>query len=373
MDAPNPVVLQLFEAAQAVEAGHTADALARLDSLLAAAPAEGAAVDRLSRAFAVALKARVTGDTNGIGNLYVDTRDPRDMLKAFDVLSAATPFIRFGHMAANRALLHAIGPARRCHIIDIGLGSGVQWLHLLEAIEPAARTSLSLRLTGIDVPAPGADSAARIKQAGAALAHRAEALGIRFEFVPVAGYVEHLDLSTLVDAQDSCLIVNAALALHHIPDSGGRRDEVLARIRALQADALCLVEPDVEHNALPFGPRITESIVHYLTVFDALESALADHRAERATLESAFFGREILNIVVGEGDQRVERHERREAWRARLTRAGFAPLDLRPVSEIVAGELTAPPPFSTAIDGDCLVLSWRDLPVLAVSAWSPAD
>ncbi len=146
--------------------------------------------------------------------------------------------------------------------------------------------------------------------------------------------------------------------------------EVAARLRALDPTALCLVEPDVEHNALPFGARITESIVHYLTVFDALESTLGEHAAERATLETAFFGREILNIVVGEGGERVERHERHRAWMARLTRAHFTQIDLAAVRGTVERELSVAPPFNIALDERCLVLSWRSLSVLAVSAWT---
>lgn len=372
MSEPRPVVLQLFEAAQEIEAGNLEAALSTVDQLLAAAPAEGTAVDRLARAFAAALKARLAGDASGLGNLYVDTRDPRDMLKAFEVLAAATPFIRFGHAAANHALLHAIGPAPRVHIIDIGLGSGVQWLHLLDAVARHARGTLAVRLTGIDVPAHGTDPLVRLRHAGAMLTARAAELGISFTFTPVAGLVEDLDLHALAGEDDSCLVVNAALALHHVPSSDGRRDAVLARLRALKPAALCLAEPDVEHNALPVGPRITESIVHYLTVFDALEATLAQHGAERATLETAFFGREILNIVVGEGDARVERHERHDAWQARLSRGGFTAIDLSNVHATVAQELSVTPPFAIEMDGAFLVLSWRNLPVLAVSAWTPA-
>ena len=370
MDTPRPVVLQLFQAAQDLDAGDRDAAIAKVDQLLADTPADGEAVDRLARAFASALKARITGDAVGVGNLYVDTRDPRDMLKAFEVLAAATPFIRFGHAAANHALLHAIGTARQVHIVDIGLGSGVQWMHLLDAIAPDTRASMSLRITGIDVPVPGPDPEARLKQAGAVLADRARALGIDFAFVPVAGLVEQLDLHALVDPTHPCLVVNAALALHHVPVTDGRRDAVLSRLRALNPAALCLVEPDVEHNALPFGPRVTESIIHYLTVFDALAATLDGHGAERATLESAFFGREILNIVVGEGDERVERHERHDAWHARLTGDGYRPIDLTQVHATVAKELSVSAPFAIIDDGTFMVLTWRDLPVLAVSAWA---
>lgn len=366
--AATPVVLQLFEAAQAVEEGAHDSALSKLDRLIATTPHDGDAVDRLARAFAVALKARLSGDATGLGNLYVDTRDPRDMLAAFELLRSATPIVRFGHSAVNQAIARAIAGAPRVHLLDIGLGSGVQWLQLLDRI--AGPAAPAIHLTGIDLPAPGENAAARIEQTGLVIARRAEMLGIRLTFEPVAAFVEGFDFNGLSRRGDERLIVNAALALHHIPCDGGHRDEVLARVRDLQPAALYLVEPDVEHNALPFGQRMTESIVHYLTVFDALQATLPAHPAERETLESAFFGREILNIVVGEGIERIERHERHHAWRERLRRLGYDGIDLSDSMDQVRDELTLAPPFDVTMEDGMMLLSWRALPVMAASAWA---
>lgn len=60
---------------------------------------------------------------------------------------------------------------------------------------------------------------------------------------------------------------------------------------------LTLVEPDSEHNALPLLQRLPEAFHHYLIVFEALDTLLANSPRARTVLESAFFGREIINIL----------------------------------------------------------------------------
>jgi len=106
-------------------------------------------------------------------------------------------------------------------------------------------------------------------------------------------------------------------------------------------------------------------------VFDALEGNLEQHPAERLTLEQAFFGREILNIVTGEGIDRVERHERHEAWATRFHRHGFSAFDVRDVEAPLKASTNLSAPWGMIARPDALMLTWRDHPMLAASAWRP--
>jgi hypothetical protein len=375
-DTSSPLVVRLYDAVDAIEAEQPREALALLRSILAEAHPKGRPVERVVRAFAVGLKARLTGDRSGIGNLYHVGCDPGRMLAAFQVLVQSTPFIRFGYAAANRALAHVLRGASRLHLMDIGIGSGAQWGFFLDALASGYRVPRSIRLTGIDVPAPGDDPSLRLRHVGRSLTERAAHLGLPLEFEPVAGLVEDLDLRTLRRHPDEALAVNAAFALHHLPsgdggDPGRDRDAVLRRLRELRPRVLTLVEPDVEHNALPLLPRAIESLLHYLMVFDALEARLPRNPVERAILENEFFGREILNILAGEDTERVERHERHRSWHDRLCRQGFEPIDLRGFAGELEYELELSPPFAVTVDRGMLVLTWRGYPVIAASAWQP--
>lgn len=372
--APSQIVLRLIEAADALEAQDPERARELLQPLVVS-PASSDPLERVGAAFARALDARLRGDLSGAGNLYEGGSDPRDMLAAFQVLADATPFIRFGHSAANAAILEEAGGADALHLVDVGIGSGVQWSQLVDRLSAAARRPPAVRLTGIDIPVAGADSLARLQAIGQALTARAAAAGVDFAYTPIVGFVQDLDLPALLEAAPGeRLAVNAALALHHVPDEtdgrgGSTRDAVLARIRAARPALVTLVEPDVEHNALPFRVRVMESLLHYVNVFHALDATLAGHPLERATLEQAFFGREIVNILAGEGVHRIERHERREAWAARMRRHGFAAVDARRLAPALAADVRLDPPFGIEVDAETLTLTWRDLPILAASAW----
>jgi hypothetical protein len=372
-----PLVCLLFESAEAVNAGREKEASTLLGAILDRASPSGDALQRLARLFALGLKARLKGDLGGIGNLYVQGPDPRDMLAAFQVLQRETPFIRFGYATANRVLAGALGDAGRIHIVDIGIGAGAQWLAFLDLVAGRFRDAPSIRLTGIDVPAPGGNPRLRLQQVGRILAERASELGIPFTFDPVAGLVEELDLGALHARPGEPLVVNAVFALHHLHSSGtavdgsSHRNTVLRRVHDLRPDVLTLVEPESEHNSLPFVPRVAEAMLHYLTVFEALDGLLPRDQPERATLEQDFFGREIFNVIVGEGVERVERHERHWSWHDRLTGQGFEPLDMSGLAGTLEDELQPRAPFGLKADQGALFLTWRTQRLIAASAWKP--
>jgi hypothetical protein len=347
-----------------------------LGRLLADAPAAGTAEQRVVHLFADSLLARLRGDASGTGNLYQESTNPHDMLAAFGVLVEATPFVRFGYQACNRLLARALDDAPRAHVIDIGIGSGSQWFPFLDQLAARPSGPSHLRLTGVELPGPGTDG--RLRQIGTALGDRADRLGVSFSFEPVIARVEDLHPRDFGVRPDEALAINAVLALHHVPEAGPAvpanrdRNAVLRRLRSLRPRVLTLVEPDVEHHALSFLPRLSESFVHYLTVFDALESLLSMHDRERTVLERAFFGRELRNIAIGEGVRRIERHERRQSWQRRLGQAGFAALDCSSMAGPLRANLAIRAPFALDRDEGALLLSWKSIPLLAMSAWRPA-
>jgi hypothetical protein len=271
-------------------------------------------------------------------------------------------------------LLAQLGGAEAVHLIDIGIGSGTQWLAFLDALEASGRRP-RLRLTGIDVPAR--DAEARLQRVGEALQERAARAGIDLTFEPVVGLVEDLEEAAFGVRPGEALAINAVFALHHVPTREASqcvtRDlhAVLRRLAALRPRVLTLVEPDVEHNDRTFPTRLCESFTHYLLVFDALAELLHQHPEQRAILEQSFFAREIHNIMVGEGTRRIERHARHQSWRGRLEQEGFEALDCAPLVGGLKRDLGLRAPMSLTADREILVLSWRKQPWIAASAWAP--
>lgn len=372
------ILTQLLQAAQAIDGGKFTHATTQLEAIAQQVADQHTAADRLTLIFVQALHARITGDTAGAGNLYQShfTASEHDMISAFGVLLTATPMIRFGYTYANHTLVNLLHQAERIHLIDIGITPGIQWRYFLERLAAVAPKAPHVRLTGIDVPFSAADPTKRLRDVGAMLGAQAAELGIPFTYQPIASYVEELDFGQIVLDSRETLAVNATLALHHTPAGDGvlqesqSRDAVLQRIFALKPRVLTLIEPDSEHNALPFVQRVQEAYHHYLAVFEALATILPVASRERAVLENAFFGREVINVIAAEGAQRVERHERSAAWQRRLGATGFRQL---PFSSYAMQQekqaLSLPQPFRLWLERGMVRMGFGQTPLVSASAW----
>ena len=233
-----------------------------------------------------------------------------------------------------------------------------------------------IRLTGIDLPFSETDPLQRLNQVALVLQTRADELGLNLTFQPIASRIESFDFACLALSDEEALAVSATLVLHHtaaadaVTDREESRDAILNRIRQLRPRIMTLVEPDSEHNALPLLARLPEAFQHYLIVFEALDGVLTDSPRVKGILESAFFGREIINIISAEGQARVERHERSEAWRKRLSGAGF---QLMPITKSAIRQgrqaLNLRAPFNLRSNKGMVHLHFGGGSILAASAW----
>jgi hypothetical protein len=330
------------------------------------------ALNRVDAIFRAALVARRDGSGAGAGNLYAGSEGPEAMLAAFRLLAEGTPLIRFGHVGANRIIDGVTRDREAIHVVDIGIGHGIQWDDLLARMATRPLRP-RLRLTGVDLASPGSNPAAALERTGARLSALADRLGIDFRFEPHVGCVEDLERPR-TDANED-LVVNAALALHHVADGDavidparGRR-AVLRRLATWKPSLLTLIEPDAGHNDVAFPERLREARRHYGLVFDVFAHLFPHDPAERTTLERRFFGSEILNVVASEGHARVERHDRIRTWCRRMEEAGFAPLSLGALAPSHEAALGLQPPFTVELRKSAMALCFGGRSLLGVSAW----
>jgi hypothetical protein len=337
---------------------------ASLDDLLADTEAPAGPRERLARLAVGALLARRQGAAADTGNLYGGAAGPAEMLDAFEVFLRDAPLVRFAHTAANAAHLAAIGDAGAACILDVGLGLGSQWEPLLHALGKRPGGAPRLRLVGVDLPAPGPDPAAALDAVGARLAGVAAACGVPFAFTALPGRIEDLDLPSARPGER--LTVNAAFALHHTGRAD--RDRTLRRLAATGADAIVLCEPEADHDAPAFPARLRAALHHYGLVFRVLDRCLPGRPAARAVIEGQFFGREIHNVIVGEGADRVERHAPAADWARRLRAVGLRPVRVDPVRvpEMPAG-------VAVVAHGEACVLTVDGEPLVVVSAWRGSE
>ncbi|CAI0426063.1 unnamed protein product [Linum tenue] len=98
---------------------------------------------------------------------------------------------------------------------------------------------------------------------------------------------------------------------------------------------------------------------------------LPKYDTRRAKIEQFYFADEIKNIVSCEGPARVERHERSDQWRRRMSRAGFqaSPLKMLAQAKQWLGKAKFCDGYTATEEKGCLVLGWQSRPIIAASSW----
>ncbi|KAB5520334.1 hypothetical protein DKX38_024653 [Salix brachista] len=82
------------------------------------------------------------------------------------------------------------------------------------------------------------------------------------------------------------------------------------------------------YNAPFFLTRFREALFHFSSLFDMFDSTLPREDQARIMFEGELYGRDAMNVVACEGQERVERPETYKQWQVRTARAGFKTLPL---------------------------------------------
>ena len=114
-----------------------------------------------------------------------------------------------------------------------------------------------------------------------------------------------------------------------------------------------------------------EALHYYSAIFDSLDAMFPKYDTKRAKMEQFYFAEEIKNIISCEGPARVERHERLDQWRRRMSRAGFqaSPIKLAPQARLWLDKSDLIGGYTVVEEKGCLVLGWKSRPIVAVSCW----
>ncbi|KAK8486037.1 hypothetical protein V6N13_016323 [Hibiscus sabdariffa] len=294
-------------------------------------------------------------------------------------LNQTTPFIRFAHLTANQAILEAIQVGQQCiHILDFDIMHGVQWPPLMQALAERSANALHtppmLRITGT-----GHDLNV-LHRTGDRLFKFAQSLGLRFQFHPILildddpTWIATNLPSMLTILPNEALAVNCMLYLHRLLKDDSRDLRLfLHNIKALNPTVVTVAEREANHNHPLFFQRFIEALDYYTAVFDSLEATLPPNSRERLAMEQIWFGREIVDIVATEGENRRERHERLETWEVILRSSGFSNVPLSPFAHSQAKLLLRlhypSEGYQLQVHNNCFFLGWQHRPLFSVSSW----
>ncbi|KAL2523189.1 DELLA protein RGL2-like [Forsythia ovata] len=287
-----------------------------------------------------------------------------EILKIYQILYQACPYIKFAHFTANQAIFEAFEAEARVHVIDLDILQGYQWPAFIQALAARPGGAPFLRITGVG-PSPEA-----VRETGRCLTELAHSLHVPFEFHPVGEQLEDLKPHMFNRRVGEALAVNSVNRLHRVP--GHALGNLLALIRDQAPNIVTIVEQEASHNGPYFLGRFLEALHCYSAIFDSLDATFPPDSVQRAKVEQHIFAPEIWNIVACEGPERVMRHERLEKWRKLMEGKGFegVPLSANAVtqSKILLG-LYSCDGYRLTEDKGCLLLGWQDRAILAASAW----
>lgn len=330
----------------------------------------GDSMQRVASCFAEALGARLaatlTAKPTAAPSKPFNPFPPNslEILKIYQIVYQACPYIKFAHFTANQAIFEAFEAEERVHVIDLDILQGYQWPAFMQALAARPGGAPFLRITGVG-PSPES-----VRETGRCLTELAHSLHIPFEFHPVGEQLEDLKPHMFNRRVGEALAVNAVSRLHRVPVNC--LGNLLGMIRDQAPNIVTIVEQEASHNGPYFLGRFLEALHYYSAIFDSLDATFPPDSAQRAKVEQYIFAPEIRNIVATEGTERALRHERLEKWRKTMEGKGFkgVPLSANAVtqSKILLG-LYSCDGYRLTEDKGCLLLGWQDRAILAASAW----
>ncbi|KAM3325481.1 scarecrow-like protein 9 isoform X1 [Capsicum chacoense] len=283
---------------------------------------------RLAHCFADGLEARLAGTGSQIYKALVNKRtSAADLLKAYHLYLASSPFSKISSFASNRSIMIKAENATRVHVIDFGILYGFQWPTFIQRIAEREGGPPKLRITGIEFPQPGFRPAERIEETGRRLADYAQSFNVPFEYHAIAKKWETITVEDLNLGKDEFLAVNCLYRFKNLHDETVKVDSsrtvVLNLIREINPDIFIHGVVNGAYSAPFFVTRFREALFHFSALFDMLETIVPREIPERGLIEREIFGREALNVIACEGWERVERPETYKQWQARILGARF--------------------------------------------------
>ncbi|KAI3670132.1 hypothetical protein L6452_41783 [Arctium lappa] len=330
----------------------------------------GDSMQRVASCFTEALKARLAKTTTKPSS---STPKPpftpfppnaMEILKIYQIVYQACPYIKFAHFTANQAIFEAFEAEERVHVIDLDILQGYQWPAFMQALAARPGGPPFLRITGIG------SSPESVRETGRCLSELAQSLHVPFEFHPVGEQLEDLQPHMFNRRVGEALAVNSVNRLQRVP--GHCLGNLLAMIRDQAPNIVTIVEQEASHNGPYFLGRFLEALHYYSAIFDSLDATFPADSPQRAKVEQYIFAPEIRNIVECEGAERVMRHERLEKWRKIMEGKGFkgVPLSENAVTQSkILLSLYSCDGYRLTEDRGCLLLGWQDRSILAASAW----
>ncbi|CAK9328572.1 unnamed protein product [Citrullus colocynthis] len=304
----------------------------------------------------------------------------------------ASPWTTFGHVASNGAILEALEGETKLHIIDISNTLCTQWPTLLESLATRNDDTPHLKLTVVTTTSI---LKRLMKEIGQRMEKFARLMGVPFEFNPITNLNHLTDLTNeaLKVEEGEAIAINCIGALRRVRVE--ERNNVISMLKSLKPRVLTIVEEEADFisSKNDFLKCFEECLRFYTLYFEMLEESFVATSNERLVLEREC-SRSIVRLLgcdqeISEEEMGSERREKGKQWIKRLKQARFSSADF---SEDVMDDVKAllkrykpgwallrPTAATTGEeeeggggdDSGGIYLTWKEEPVVWVSAWKP--
>ncbi|KAL0368175.1 UNVERIFIED_CONTAM: Scarecrow-like protein 18 [Sesamum calycinum] len=269
-----------------------------------------------------------------------------------------------------QTVIEHVAEARKVHVIDLGIRSGLQCTILMHALAAGQERNLQqLRITAV-----GTRSRPTIEQTGRQLMAFAESLNLNFSFhiVMVADILDLNERLFELDA-DEAVAVYSAYTLMHMIGQADQLEHILRVMKSIRPCIMIVTELEANCNSPSFVRRFVEALFFYGAFFDSMAECLKNDEGNRREAESICFNSSIRDVVAAEESERKIRHVRLNVWRAFFARFGLAETELGMSSLYQANLLCQGFPSggscTLGMNGKCLTIGWKGTPLCTVSAW----
>lgn len=374
------VTEMLLECGAALARQNAATATALVDKIRALATPDGTPNQRLAHYFVEALIAKLNGTAGALFTaIKRDKPSVLDTTLAFKSFLSTDPTLALAHHFGNSVMLETFEGAERVHIIDYGIQNGHQWPSLMQALAYRLGGPPRLRITGIELPQPGLNHDAMVKETGRRLARCAAELRIAFEYKAFSDKWEDVQIKALELRDDEVLAVSSVFRLRHLLDDSvvlsNPRRTVLERIRKMEPKVFVTGVVSLAVNAPFLMTRLQEAIPYCACYFDSFESTIPRDSPNKKILEREMLGREILNMIACEGMERRERAEAYYQWHWRLVNAGFEILPVKETRFRSTRNILKDyhEDWTIGQDDGWILSGWKGRVQHAYAAWRPTD
>ncbi|KAJ8766400.1 hypothetical protein K2173_022459 [Erythroxylum novogranatense] len=335
----------------------------------------GNSVERVVHYFSEALQERIDRAT---GEFEQAGYEKRKTVNIDEVTTAPTPdilasyrkvpFSQLIHFTGIQAILENVAEAKRVHVIDLDIRSGVQWTLLMPGLVSRSEPVEFFKITAV-----GTTMKPVFEDTGDRLMSFAQSIGLPFcyKLIMLSDMLElKHDLFDLDPDEKIAIFGESTLrSLLPLPD---RLHYIMQEIRKLNPSIMVVSEVDSNMNSPVFVNRFIEALFYFSAYFDCLDACLKDD-PNRLIIESLHFGEAIRNVVAAEGEERTIRNVNIDAWRSFFTLFGMNELEFSSASlyqaNLISDKFTCGSSCTVEMNGKALLFCWKGTPINSLSAW----